>query len=146
MDKYQKTISELRIAAVHSSEEGSKALMAEAANIIAELRAASAKPDASLPNAPLTRAEVLRKAEECVCGHREQDYGSPEDSFELIARFWSAYLGMRDITPVDVSMMMALLKIARVAGGNGTNDSFIDLAGYAACGGEIAGKGKNEDG
>ena len=142
MDKYQKAISELRIAAVHSSEEGSKALMAEAANIIAELRAASAKLDASLPDAPLTRAGVLRKAEECVCGHREQDYGSPEDSFGIIARFWSAYLGY-DVTSVDVSMMMALLKIARVAGGNGTNDSFIDLAGYAACGGEIAGKGRN---
>ena len=36
------------------------------------------------------------------------------------------------------AMMMALLKIARIAGGSGTRDSFIDLAGYAACGGECA--------
>ena len=34
---------------------------------------------------------------------------------------------------------MALLKIARIRTGVGTPDSFIDLAGYAACGGEIAG-------
>ena len=34
-------------------------------------------------------------------------------------------------------MMMALLKIARIASGNNP-DSFVDLAGYAACGGEIA--------
>ena len=39
----------------------------------------------------------------------------------------------------DVAMMMALLKIARICTGTGTEDSFIDLAGYAACGGEIAG-------
>ena len=35
----------------------------------------------------LTRVDVLRRAEECVCGHREQDYGSPEDNFEAIADF-----------------------------------------------------------
>ena len=84
-----------------------------------------------------TRAGILRRAEHMVCGHREQDYGSPEDSFGLIARLWTAYLGY-DITSVDVAMMMALLKIARIGGGRGTADSFIDLAGYAACGGEIA--------
>lgn len=35
-------------------------------------------------------------------------------------------------------MMMGLLKVARIATGTGTHDSFVDLAGYAACGGEIA--------
>jgi hypothetical protein len=39
---------------------------------------------------------------------------------------------------VDVAMMMALLKIARIQSGTATEDSFVDLAGYAACGGEIA--------
>ena len=33
--------------------------------------------------------------------------------------------------------MMALLKIARIAGGNAKADNWIDLAGYAACGGEL---------
>ena len=46
--------------------------------------------------------------------------------------------GCVDIDATDVAMMMALLKIARIAGGAGTRDSFIDLAGYAACGGECA--------
>ena len=38
-------------------------------------------------------------------------------------------------------MMMALLKIARIGSSleDGTVDSYIDLAGYAACGGEYAG-------
>lgn len=39
---------------------------------------------------------------------------------------------------VDVAMMMSLLKIARIKNGGGTGDSFVDLAGYAACGGELA--------
>lgn len=34
-------------------------------------------------------------------------------------------------------MMMALLKVARIKSGGGTEDSFVDLAGYAACGGEL---------
>lgn len=137
MDKYQRRVSELRTTAIRLNDETLVGLLADAADDITELRAMAAL-DATLPDAPLGRADVLRQAERMVCGHREQDYGSPEDSFGLIAGLWSAYLGMRDITPVDVSMMMALLKIARIGGGRGTADSFIDLAGYAACGGEIA--------
>ena len=94
----------------------------------------------------LTRAEVLHRAEQCVCGEREQDYGTPENNFDTIAEFWITYLnracvdedGCVYIDATDVAMMMALLKIARIAGGSGTRDSFIDLAGYAACGGECA--------
>lgn len=83
-----------------------------------------------------TRSYILREAERCVCGHREQDYGSPEDNFKIIALLWSAYLD-HPVNPLDVAMMMSLLKVARIRSGNGTMDSFIDLAGYAACGGEI---------
>lgn len=86
----------------------------------------------------MTREECLKKAQECVCGQREQDYGTPESNFGLIANLWSGYLG-QDIKPQDVAMMMALLKIARIKNGGGTGDSFVDLAGYAACGAEIFG-------
>lgn len=82
------------------------------------------------------RAEILHEAEHCICGHREQDYGSPEDNFGTIAQMWTAYTGTL-ITALDVAMMMCLLKIARIKNGGGTGDSFVDLAGYAACGGEI---------
>lgn len=82
------------------------------------------------------RAEILHEAEFCICGQREQDYGSPENNFEIIANLWSDYLDA-EITALDVAMMMCLLKIARIKNGGGTGDSFVDLAGYAACGGEI---------
>lgn len=84
----------------------------------------------------MTRKECLDKALECVNGQREQDYGTPESNFSLIADFWSIYLD-HTVTAHDVAMMMALLKIARIKNGGGTGDSFVDLAGYAACGAEI---------
>ena len=84
----------------------------------------------------MTRKEVLEEADRCVNGDREQDYGTPESNFGTIAEFWSSYLGL-ELAPVDVAMMMALLKISRIKNGGGTGDSFVDLAGYAACGGEL---------
>lgn len=89
----------------------------------------------------MTNREIcLDTAKKMVCGEREQDYGTPEDNFATIAKLWNTYLKVSAITPKDVSMMMALLKIARIATGDGTSDSFVDLAGYAACGYEIYSK------
>ena len=90
----------------------------------------------------VSRADILDCAKLVVNGAREKQYGKPEDNFAIIAKLWSAYKG-DSFTPVDVAMMMALLKIARIKTGVGTVDSFVDLAGYAACAGEIA--GKNDD-
>ena len=101
----------------------------------------------------MTREEILETAKECVCSDRENQYGSPEDSFDIIAKFWNAYLTQKirnyyvstryngnlaeiGIRPDDVAAMMGLLKIARIANGLNKNDNWIDLAGYAACGGE----------
>ena len=82
------------------------------------------------------RARILREAEKNVCGQREQDYGSPESNFQLIADLWADYLGT-SVSAKDVAMMMVLLKVARIKNGGGSGDSFVDIAGYAACGGEI---------
>lgn len=85
----------------------------------------------------MKRKEILQQADKCVNGQREQDYGTPEQNFQIIADLWSAYKGI-SFSAVDVAMMMSLLKIARIRSGGGTGDSFVDLAGYAACGGELA--------
>ena len=98
-----------------------------------------------------TRRSILRDAERCVCGDRDAQYGSPETSLEAIADFWGAYLwnkydlgqqkgvGKNFITPEDAAAMMVLFKMARVATGSYSADSWVDAAGYAACGGEIEG-------
>lgn len=92
--------------------------------------------DAGQKPEPWTRKRVLSEAERCVCGKREQDYGTPEDNFDRIAKMWSAYMGV-EFNPVDVSMFMVMLKAARIKSGGGTMDSFVDGCGYFSCGGEI---------
>ena len=88
----------------------------------------------------VSRADILDRAKAIVTGEREKQYGKPEDNFAIIAELWGAYTGYK-FSPVDVAMMMALLKVARIKTGVGTVDSFVDLAGYAACAGEITGRG-----
>lgn len=95
----------------------------------------------------MTREEILAAAKQCVCGDRDQDYGSPETSFNMIAALQEPYLRQKCVNPdgdvfiigADVGAMMALFKIARIAAGHGKADNWIDLAGYAACGGELEG-------
>lgn len=93
----------------------------------------------------MTRVDILAAAQKCVCGDRDNQYGNPENSFKTIAEFWTSYVKARcvspgavvDISPVDVAAMMALLKIARITSAEPKADNWIDLAGYAACGGEL---------
>lgn len=90
----------------------------------------------------MTREECLHIAEEIITGDRENTYGSPGDSFEMIARFWSDYLKSH-ISAEDVANMMILLKVARIATGKLKADNYVDIAGYAACACEIGGGGTN---
>mgnify|MGYP005755761715 FL=1 len=92
----------------------------------------------------MTRFDILDTAGEIVGGHRVTDYGEPEDNFGVIARLWSAYLGI-DISEVDVSMLMVLFKAGRIKSGTATEDSFVDICGYAACGGEIAERDRKDN-
>ena len=65
----------------------------------------------------------------------------------MIAALWEPYLRGKCTTPglgvhvdaVDVAAMMCLFKIARIATDHGKADNWVDLAGYAACGGELEG-------
>lgn len=77
-----------------------------------------------------------------MCNDREMAYGSPEDNFSCIAKMWSAYKDV-EFDAKDVAMMLALLKIARISTGAHKDDNYIDLAGYAAYGGEVAGPKRN---
>ena len=97
---------------------------------------------------PTTRAEILDAAKKIVTGEREKQYGSPEDNFGVIARFWEVYLSERctdggaevTLNPDDVAMLMALMKVARIMTGTFKGDSYIDACGYLACAAEIAGR------
>jgi hypothetical protein len=83
-----------------------------------------------------TRTDILEDASRLINGDREQDYGTPQESFGCIADMWTAYLG-HPVTAADACHMMALLKIARLR--NGPNrDSSVDGAGYMALGAEVS--------
>lgn len=96
----------------------------------------------------MTREETLDRAKAVVTGERESTYGGPEDSFRLIANLWEPYIMSKCassgvlvcIEPEDVAILLALLKIARLASSPAHEDSWVDLAGYAACGAEIGTK------
>lgn len=88
----------------------------------------------------MDRLDVLSLAGDCISGNRQEDYGRAEDNFGVIARLWNVYLQAKAdhlIDAKDVAAMMALLKLARIASGHGKSDNWVDIAGYAACGGEI---------
>lgn len=88
----------------------------------------------------MKRADILNTANKIVNGERQEDYGSPEDNFTKIGVLWSTYLGVA-ITAEDVAAMMILLKTARISPGQTKIDNWVDIAGYAACGGEIQTRG-----
>jgi hypothetical protein len=83
---------------------------------------------------------VILEAKNIITGARRNSYGNPEDSFAVIASLWTTYLrrasrrpDARAVTPTDVAVMMALLKIARLAETPTHHDSTVDLIGYGAC-------------
>ena len=81
------------------------------------------------------RERVLDTAKQLVHGDRNKDYDEPADNFRRIADLWSVYLGT-PIEPYDVAMLNVLQKIARIMHSPRKLDSWVDIAGYAACGWE----------
>lgn len=59
------------------------------------------------------------------------------ENFAAIASYWSTHLGV-EVTGSDVSVMMALLKVARIKSNARNTDNWIDGCGYLACGAELA--------
>ena len=97
----------------------------------------------------VNRADILDRAKAIVTGEREKQYGKPEDNFAAVAQMWEVYLRSQcvgegadvRIAPEDVAMMMVLLKVGRLMTGDYLADNYVDICGYVACAGEIAGKG-----
>lgn len=87
------------------------------------------------------RAETLEAALFAVTKDRAVTHGPAEQTFARIAGLWSVHAGVT-LTAVDVAIMLNLLKCARAKGNPQHQDNWIDMAGYAACGAEIAGNGE----
>lgn len=70
-------------------------------------------------------------------GQRRQDYGGVEESFDCIAKLWSIVLGI-GVSSEQVALCMVQLKLARLFVTPNHTDSWVDIIGYAALGGQIA--------
>lgn len=90
------------------------------------------------------REKCLDEAKRIVCNDRNQQYGEPEDNFDVISEYWAAYLNGKykigvPLDAGDVANMMVLFKMGRITTSKTyKEDSYIDMAGYTACAMECA--------
>ena len=80
--------------------------------------------------------EILLDAHALINAERQDDYGTPAQSFTRIAALWSAYLGYK-VGAKDVAICMALLKFSREAHQH-KHDSLLDAAGYIGLAADLA--------
>jgi len=88
--------------------------------------------------------EILKKAL-LILKDRGVIYGGPEESFTRAAQIASLWLD-RPITARDVAMIMASVKMSRIAVAPGHEDSFVDLCNYVAFAASFSGDKAPADG
>jgi len=84
--------------------------------------------------------DVLERAISLVHGQRAKDYGDAADSFQRIADGWNIIVRSTDgdLTPEHVALMLDWMKSARLLQSMAHADSWVDKAGYASLGAELA--------
>ena len=85
----------------------------------------------------MIRAGILDAARVAVMQDRAATHGALEVSFGQIAAIWSVRLGV-PVSPAQVAILLVDLKGVRGWTNPGHADNWVDIAGYAACGGELA--------
>lgn len=86
------------------------------------------------------RKILLDKAAEYVLKERNAAYGEPTQDFERIAKLWDILFNSpkpdHHFQSHHVAIAMICLKLSRLTWSPGNFDSWVDIAGYAACGWE----------
>ena len=85
----------------------------------------------------MNRTEILAQAEKYINGEKDEVYGTPLINHQRIAQLWQVVLGT-EISPAEVAICMALVKVARLVQTPDHEDSYIDAAAYMAIAGEVA--------
>lgn len=83
------------------------------------------------------RSKILKDAEHLINNDREKDYGHPKINHGRIADLWSVIFG-HEVTPHQVALCMALVKVSRLVQTPDHADSYVDGAAYIAIAGELA--------
>lgn len=83
--------------------------------------------------------DLLAEASCLINGERQEQYGDICESWERIGKLWSALLNLDEPIPADmVGIMLATMKLSRIAGFPEHTDSYIDALAYIAGAGELA--------
>jgi hypothetical protein len=90
----------------------------------------------------LDRDQILNAASDLINGQRAKDYGDAFEMHRRIGAGWSEILGV-NVSPAQVALCMAWLKISRLIETPDHLDSFVDLVAYGALAGEIESRSKN---
>lgn len=105
------------------------------------LKVADGKLTVKLGDEPPLRAAVLDEAKQAVCSDRNEEYGEPIDNFGRWAGACNALgyqgPGGRPLKPHDLAVIMGLGKLSRSVQSPDKQDTWVDLAGYAAVGYEL---------
>lgn len=92
------------------------------------------------PSEDSARAVLLDEAKSLVLGDRNNSYGPPTQDFARSAAMMSAlgYTGpdQRELKAHDVALLITCVKMSRLTWQSDKRDSWVDIAGYAACGWE----------
>ena len=83
----------------------------------------------------MKREEILSKAESLVNGPRAKEYGDAHENHARIAKMWSVLLGT-EVSVEQVYQCLIAVKLARLTVTPEHEDSWIDICGYGALGGE----------
>lgn len=83
----------------------------------------------------MDRFECLDAARQAVTA-RQTNYGTPEQNFSTAAAIWSVILG-QPVAAHQVALCLDAVKTARLIADPTHADSWVDKAGYAACGSEV---------
>jgi len=86
----------------------------------------------------LTPGDVLADVASIIATRGEL-HGNWDENMTCIAGLWSAYLG-QPVEAHNVGVMLALVKVGRMAGGTFNSDDYNDMVGYAAIAAAIAHK------
>lgn len=84
----------------------------------------------------MNRDETLNTAQNVINGQRARDYGDMTKNFRNIADLWEPIFGV-PITNEQVALAMIQVKVARLINTPAHDDSWVDVAGYAALGAEL---------
>lgn len=85
------------------------------------------------------REQLLAEVTRLITQDRNNAYGPPDQDFIRTANILNALGFTHYELPIEghhIAMVLAAVKLSRLAWGPQKRDSWVDLAGYAACGWE----------